>query len=237
MSEASQNTDTLIKLARSASLHGGKFKDFILELLPFLGDTMKAKKVSFWIFRSSDDVFESIQTYNPDSKEASTGVAIDKSKYPAFSKELAEEFVLEVKLGDDNPDHEEFIINYMIKEHRKTWISVQVWNDNRLFGILSMEWNTKRDFTDQERLTLVTASSMISQCYDALMRLKEEILHKSELRDLKDEEKERKKLAKKLADHAFYTSHHIRHPCGYLLTERTMHEAIDSIRHGVFHNF
>lgn len=217
MSEASENTDTLIKLARSASLHGGKFKDFILELLPFLGDSMKAKKVNFWIFRSSDNVFESIQTYNPDSKEASTGVALDKAKFPTFSKELGEKFILEVKLGDDNPDHEEFIINYMIKDHRKTWISVQVWNDNRLFGILSMEWDTKRDFTDQDRLTLVTASSMISQCYDALMRLKEEILHKSELSDLKDEEKERKKLAKKLADHAFYTSHHIRHPLSTIL--------------------
>ena len=216
MSQASKHTDALIKLARSSSLHDGKFKDFILELLPFLCESMDSVKASFWIFRSSDQMFESIQTYD-NQGHASTGEALDESRFPSFTKELKENHILEVMMGDDHPDHQEFIMEYMIKQSRKTWISVQVWNDNRLFGIISLEWATKRDFTDHDRLTLITASSMISQCYDALMRLKEEILHKSELSNLKDEGQERKKLAKKLADHAFYTSHHIRHPLSTIL--------------------
>lgn len=216
MSQASQHTETITKLAKSSSLHGGKFKDFSLELLPFLCESMEAVKASFWIFRSSDQMFESIQTYEKASG-ASTGIALDETRFPSFTKELKEHYILEVKMGDDHPDHEEFIMEYLIKQRLKTWISVQVWNDNRLFGIISLEWSTKRDFTDQDRLTLLTASSMVSQCYDALMRLKEEILHKSEVSNLKEEGQEREKLAKKLADHAFYTSHSIRHPLSTIL--------------------
>ena len=58
---------------------------------------------------------------------------------------------------------------------------------------------------------------MVSQCYDALMRIKEGFLHKNEVSNLKEEEKEKEKLAKKLSDHAFYTSHSVRHPLTTIL--------------------
>ena len=206
-----------MKLAKSSALHSGKFKDFILELMPYLCESMKATKSSFWLFRSSDQMFESIQTYDQVSGKADTGIALSNSQFPQFTQSLKENQMLEVKMGDDDPRHEAFIMDYLIKNQLKTWISVQVWNDNRLFGILSLEWSTKRDFTDQDRLTLITVSSMISQCYDALMRLKEEILHKSEISTLKEDEIEKKKLAKKLEDHAYYTSHSIRHPLSTIL--------------------
>ncbi|MEO9872854.1 hypothetical protein [Ekhidna sp.] len=218
MSETKDNRiESFMKMAMSEPLLSGKFKDFISELIPTVCRSLSAYKTSFWLYRNEKDEFESIQSFNAETEESSSGKALDASTFPNFIKLLKAEQSIHVDSTDDNPALEELTLDHLIKNRLTSWASFQVWNDNRLFGVITVEWKTKKDFIERDQFVLLTSASMISQCYDALLRLKEDFLHRNELSTLKIEEKEKEKLAKKLSDHAFYTSHTIRHPLSTIL--------------------
>lgn len=212
-----EKADAILKLTRSEALQGGKFKDFVIELIPVVCKSTSASCASFWLYRSEKDEFESIQSFDTKSNRPSVGKAIDKSSYPTFIDQLKEQQFVYIESNDSTNEFEEFAIDYLLKNRIRSWACIQVWNDNRLFGVLALEWEAKKDFADQDKLILIAGASMISQCYDALLRLKEDFLHRNELSSLKGEEKEKEKLARKLSDHAFYTSHSIRHPLSTIL--------------------
>lgn len=213
----SEKTDEVLKLTKSEALQGGKFKDFITELIPTVGRATNAFRTSFWLYRSETDEFESIHSYDVEANASSAGEALDTSGFKTFVSQLKEQHFIHLESNNDSEEFEEFAIDYLLKNRLRSWASIQVWNENRLFGILSIEWQSKKDFVDHDKLVMITASSMISQCYDALLRLKEDFLHRNEVSSLKVEEKEKEKLARKLSDHAFYTSHSIRHPLSTIL--------------------
>ncbi|SNS95019.1 hypothetical protein SAMN05421640_1744 [Ekhidna lutea] len=218
MSEIKENrVEAIMKLTMSEALQEGKFKDFISELIPLLCKTLNAYKSSFWLYRSDADEFESIQSFDLDTKKSKAGHALDPANYLTFSELLKNQLFIHLDTTNDNKELDDFIVDYLLKNRLRSWASIQVWNDNRLFGVLTVEWKSKKDFVAQDQLAMVAGASMISQCYDALIRLKEDFLHRNELSTLKGEEKEKEKLAKKLSDHAFYTSHSIRHPLSTIL--------------------
>lgn len=218
MSEQKENRiDAIMKLTMSEALQSGKFKDFISELIPVVCEGLSAYSVSFWLHRTEHDEFESIQSFDSESNQLSTGEALDKAILPQFYQVLKREPFLHIESTDDSKELEEFVVDHLLKNKLKSWANIQIWNDSSLFGILTVEWKANKDFVALDQMIMVTAASMISQCYDALLRLKEDFLHRSELSSLKGEEKEREKLAKKLSDHAFYTSHSIRHPLSTIL--------------------
>lgn len=206
-----------MELCKSESLQGGKFKDFTAELIPMVCDILNAYSASFWLYRKENNEFESIQSFDIDTKKASSGQAIDTSSFSQFSELLKNQQFIHVDSSSDKKEHEEFVIDHLLKNRLRSWAGIQVWNDNRLFGIIAVEWKSKKDFASNDQLTMITAASMISQCYDALLRLKEDFLHRNEVSSLKIEEKEKEKLAKRLSDHAYYTSHSIRHPLSTIL--------------------
>ncbi len=212
-----QKADAILKLSRSEALQGGKFKDFVIELIPVVCKSTNASRASFWLYRSEKDEFESIQSFDIESNRPSAGKAPDKLTFPTFIEQLKELQFVYVDSNDSSDEFEEFAIDYLLKNRLRSWACIQVWNDNRLFGVLTVEWQAKKDFVDHDKLILITGASMISQCYDALLRLKEDFLHRNEVSTLKGEEKEKEKLARKLSDHAFYTSHSIRHPLSTIL--------------------
>ncbi|WP_425393008.1 hypothetical protein [Ekhidna sp.] len=218
MSEISEGkVDAILQLTKSESLQSGKFKDFVSELIPAICACISAYQASFWLYRSENASFEAIQTYDVDSKKASKGKALEASSFTEFMEVIKTNLFVHLQSTDDSKANEDFVVDYLLKNRLTSWASVQVWNDNRLFGLVVVEWKSKKDFVDTDKLILTTASSMISQCYDALLRLKEDFLHRNEVSSLKVEEKEKEKLAKKLSDHAFYTSHSIRHPLSTIL--------------------
>lgn len=215
-----QNTekiDAILKLSMSEALQGGKFKDFVTDLMPSVCKAANAFRTSFWLYRSEKDEFESIQSYDAENNLSTVGQAIERSNFADFIEQLKENRFIHVDSDNDTAEFGEFALDYLVKNRLRSWASIQVWNDNRLFGVLAIEWQGKKDFVDQDQLVMIAASSMISQCYDALLRLKEDFLHRSEVSSLKVEEKEKEKLARKLSDHAFYTSHSIRHPLSTIL--------------------
>lgn len=217
MSQQESKIESLMKLSMSEALNGGKFKDFISELIPLVAKSVNAFRTSFWLHRTEMDAFESIQCFEMEGNKSSAGEALDKSSFPTFFEQLKEQQFVYIESNDDSEGFGEFALDHLIENRLTSWASIQVWNDNRLFGVLTIEWKTKKDFIDQDKLVMITAASMISQCYDALLRLKEDFLHRNEVSTLKVEEKEKEKLAKKLSDHAFYTSHSIRHPLSTIL--------------------
>ena len=215
--QSEEKVDEIIKLTKSEALQGGKFKDFVTELMPSVCKAANGFRSSFWLYRSETDEFESIQSFDTESNASSVGEAVDKSSFDSFIQLLKKQHFVHIESGENSVELGEFALEYLVKNKMRSWASIQVWNDNRLFGILAIEWQSKKDFTDQDKLIMVSAASMISQCYDALLRLKEDFLHRSEVSDLKVEEKEKEKLERKLSDHAFYTSHSIRHPLSTIL--------------------
>ncbi|MEQ8905411.1 hypothetical protein [Ekhidna sp.] len=209
--------EPIMRLTMSENLQGGKFKDFMAELVPVICKSLSAFRTSFWLYRSELDEFESIQCFDSETNKASNGQALEAASFPLLFKRLKEDLFFHIDSNNDAVEMEEFVVDHLLKNRFSSWASIQVWNDSRLFGIIAVEWKTKKDFTNQDQLILVTATSLISQCYDALLRLKEDFLHRNEVSSLKGEEKEKEKLAKKLSDHAFYTSHSIRHPLSTIL--------------------
>ncbi|MEO1255934.1 MAG: hypothetical protein AAFY41_13780, partial [Bacteroidota bacterium] len=118
---------------------------------------------------------------------------------------------------EEGQEVDDFSVDYLLKRKILSFASIQVWNENKLFGVVTAEWKTSKDFSERDKLILMTTASMVSQCYDALLKLKEDFLHRNEITSLKLEEKEKEKLAKKLSDHAFFTSHTVRHPLATIL--------------------
>lgn len=216
-SSTDHSLELIMRLSKSELLQGGKFKDFLATLVPIACNSLNAYKTSFWLYRTEKDEFESIQCYDTETNNASIGSTPDPSSFEAFFGMLKSDLFTHIDSSDESDDLEEFTVDHMLKNRLRSWAGIQVWNDNRLFGILAVEWRVNKDFSIQDRLVMVTAASMISQCYDALLRLKEDFLHRNEVNSLRGEEKEKEKLAKKLSDHAFYTSHSIRHPLSTIL--------------------
>ncbi len=215
--QSERNVDEILKLTKSEALQGGKFKDFVTELMPIVCKAISAFRASFWLYRSETDEFESIQSFDTETNRPSIGKALDKTSYELFIQQLKDHQFIHIDSNTDSEEFGEFALDHLVKNKLRSWASIQVWNDNRLFGILAVEWQAKKDFVDQDKSIMISAASMISQCYDALLRLKEDFLHRSEVSSLKVEEKEKEKLARKLSDHAFYTSHSIRHPLSTIL--------------------
>ena len=212
-----QNIESLLQLSKSEKLHEGKFKDFIAALIPVAGNALSAYKASFWLYRSENDEFESIHSFDAETNNSSKGEVFDPTQFSIFYSRIKKELLIQVQSADESEEVSEFAIDYLMKNGLKSWASVQVWNDNRLFGALTFEWKNAKGFSHQDQLIMITCASIFSQCYYSLFFLKEDFLHRNELDSLKTEEKEKEKLAKKLSDHAFYTSHNIRHPLSTIL--------------------
>lgn len=212
MSTHNHKLEPILSLLKSSALQQGKFKDFLIELLPVLCMQLNARKTEFWLYRSISNSFEMIHEHQ-EVKEDST---LDFASFlnGQLLTRLTEEKLLNVTTNSPEEDYEDLVLNYLSKVGAKSWCSMQVWSGDRLFGILTCEWSVNHELFVTDELLLITASSMISQCHNALMFTKEEVLYK---KGLKYENREREKLEKKLSDHAFYTSHSIRHPLSTIL--------------------
>lgn len=209
----------LLSLTKSKYLHEGNFKKFLGELLQTLCKESWSSRAGFWIFNSSNDEFENIVSYNNSTNKISGGVIIDRFDFPQFFDYVQENMIVLVNGASKDPKRDEFMLDYLAEHKLKSWVGLQVWNDGRLFGMVSLEWKENKIISEKEELLLVTAASLISQSYDSLLRLKEEVIRKKELENVEgnqlDDEKE--ELIRKLSDHAFYTSHTIRHPLSTIL--------------------
>ncbi len=142
-----QRIQSFMRLAISEALQGGKFKDFISELIPSTCKALSAHKVSFWLYRSENDEFESIQCYDAETKKSTSGEALDKTTYPTFIRALKKHQFIRVESNNDLPEMEELVMDYLLKNKLSSWACMQVWSDNRLFGIVAVEWKAKKDFT------------------------------------------------------------------------------------------
>lgn len=217
MRESESHFESILKLSKSELLQGGKFKDFLAELIPTICKSQGALRSSFWLYREGADAFESIHSFDTRINRPSEGEALDNSNFPGFIQHLKEKQFLFLDRSNDQKAFEEFVVDHLLKSKLGAWASVQVWSEQRLFGVLNVEWKQPIALSEEGKFMLLTASSMISQCYDALLKLKEDFLHRNEVSSLRVEEEKKKKLAKKLSDHAFYTSHSIRHPLSTIL--------------------
>jgi signal transduction histidine kinase len=209
----------LLSLSKSKYLHEGNFKKFLAELLHSLSKECGSSRAGFWIFNSGDDEFENIVSYNDVSKKISGGVVIDRYDFPKFFDHVQENMLVLVNGASTDPKRDGFMLDYLAEHKLKSWLGLQVWNDGRLFGMVSLEWKENKTVTEKDELMLVTSAALISQSYDSLLRLKEEVIRQKELENLKSDQldDEKEELIRKLSDHAFYTSHTIRHPLSTIL--------------------
>jgi len=218
MSNFSEIVGDLSKLAQSSNLHSGKFKEFLSEALAFVGVTMDGN-AKFWLRRVSNGVLEGIQHFDLDSNTVSGTDVITLVDFQDFNTYLSSTYFAELELGLNNNQSQPEMA-YLIQNHLKSWVSIQVWSEKKLFGVVSLEWKSKRTFTEQDKALLFGIASMIGQCHDSLLRLKAQVIlgydaDKEESEPLQDSKAE--KLQKKLSDHAFFTSHNIRHPLSTML--------------------
>ncbi len=209
----------LLNLSKSKYLHEGNFKKFLSELLNTICKEAGSSRAGFWIFNSSDDEFENIVSYNNVSKKITGGVVIERFDFPKFFDYVQENTLVLVNGASNDPKRDEFILDYLAEHKLKSWLALQVWNDGKLFGMVSLEWKENKIVKEKDELILLSAASLISQAYDALLRLKEEMIKQKKLENFKDDQldDEKEELIRKLSDHAFYTSHTIRHPLSTIL--------------------
>lgn len=218
MSNFTERIAEISKLAQSKNLHAGKFKEFLTEALSFLGVTLSGE-VRFWLKRVNDDALEAIQSFSEGGDKVSGDNAISLKDFKDFNDLLHNSYLTELELGVDSNQNDPSMA-YLIENHLKSWLSVQVWSDRRFFGVISVEWLSKRAITDQERAVLFGIASMVGQCYDGFLRLRGELISENdsgvEVIDF-FQSPETERLQKKLSDHAFFTSHNIRHPLSTML--------------------
>jgi len=208
----------LSKIAQSSNLHSGKLKEFLSEMLAFLGTSLDGD-AKFWLRRVSNGVLESIQYFDLPTNTVSGNQVVSLVDFQDFNTLLNRSYLTELELGV-NSNQRESSMAYLIQNHLKSWVSIQVWSEKRLFGVISVEWSTKRAITEQDKALLFGLAAMVGQCHDNLLKLKAELMNESSLTKEKSsisEDSQAEKLRKKLSDHAFFTSHNIRHPLSTML--------------------
>ena len=175
----------------------------------------------FWLKRASNGVLEAIQHFEPETNTVLGDHTISLADFHDFNVLLNNSYLTELELGL-NSNQSEPSMAYLIQNHLKSWVSVQVWSEKRLFGVISIEWKSKRAITEQDKTVLFGLAAMVGQCHDGFLRLKAELNHENSNYPVQQapdvfEDSEAEKLQKKLSDHAFFTSHNIRHPLSTIL--------------------
>ncbi|MEM9337526.1 MAG: hypothetical protein AAGA66_02275 [Bacteroidota bacterium] len=114
---------------------------------------------------------------------------------------------------------QELMEEYLIPNNINSVMGHQVWYNGALFGYVIVEQTGGyRTWEDPEEMHLHIAVSYLIQCYNSkrwLATYHPEKINDGDLSELIDKEKE--EMRKKLIDHAFYTSHNIRHPISTIL--------------------
>jgi signal transduction histidine kinase len=179
---------------------------------------MEAIESDFWIARPKG-VFEHISHYPTISKSMQKGLDLTPEENQTFLTKVRNNLIIHIDSQSENDGLESFRNRYLPSGRFLSWIGIQVIHEGKLFGLLGIQRKGITVINQFEELVLTTAGSLISQCYDSLLRFKEKEIRAKEFDRLVEEriDEEKEILIRKLTDHAFYTSHHIRHPLTTIL--------------------
>lgn len=207
----------ILELTKSKALFEGKFRDFLTEGLSILRSKTSAANAGFWIYRPGREEFESITFLGPEETAPDTAIGTDN--YDKLFLQLVNNQLVFVDCEDDNLTKAPFIQGYMKEAELSLWSSIQIWNSGGLFGIITLEWTHTYKVTSQDKMLMLYVASLTSQAYDSLLKQKEKVIRRREIESLRHEvlDDEKKALMKRLSDHAFYTSHNLRHPLSTML--------------------
>lgn len=209
----------IASLYNSENLHTGKFKIFLLELLKALCYDAEALSSDFWLFHEKSNEFEAIASYDAVLGQPGKKINLERPYFSQFIEIIKKNSILHIHHESEDRGLEVFKTEMLPLHGKVSWIGIHVLHDNKLFGLLAFRRKGLTEINQFEELLVITAASLISQSYDALLRMKEKQVRDREFDRLVAEkiDEEKEILIRKLTDHAFYTSHHIRHPLTTIL--------------------
>lgn len=203
----------------SPLLHKGKIKEFLIEIFHSLSHDADAERAAFWLYRKDIPEFEGISFFDSYGNNVTKAKPLTVPNYLPFIRNLGEKMVFTIHTDSSESHFKEFQQDFINANKKITWILVKVLHEGKLFGLLGIQREGTIILNQFEELIMITSASLISQCYDSLLRKKESEVRKREFDRLVEERIDEQKeiLIRKLTDHAFYTSHHIRHPLTTIL--------------------
>ncbi|GAB4232772.1 MAG: hypothetical protein Tsb0034_05670 [Ekhidna sp.] len=208
------NIDDLMRLARSQHLQEGQFKTFLDELQPQICELLGAASACFWLHEPKKGFVGKHPFFKHPEETTAPSISIDKHK--ELYQKILKQHLFCVSSGGKahlSKDTLEFLADF----GSKTWIGIQIWNQGKLFGLLSFHWDEEKSLSELEKTVILFSGTMVSQCYGTLLNSRSQEVEAGDETLLEEQTKEKARLVKKLEDHAFFTSHNIRHPLSTIM--------------------
>lgn len=212
------NLDFLVDLATKESLHNGKTREFIKIATKEACINLHAQRASFWYFQK--DFLTCMLTYHhSEDPFYSRCKPIEANRYSTLYRNLSSQYITHITIENPQDRLQTKSNSFLLRRNTATWLSAQVWCENKPIGVISIEWDTPIQDIYHYKFAIITLASISGQSYDALLRVKEYEIRKEEINEAADAkiDNEKDQLIKKLKDHAFYTSHSVRHPVTTML--------------------
>lgn len=172
--------NTLLRLSTLESLHNGRFKDFLKEVLIALTGELKVSRAGFWMYYERKEEIKSVIIYDKIRSSFTKEVAVlTKVDFPKFFGTVVSNPIISADYAENDRRTEELLDAYLKPNRIKSLLGVQVWNRGKLFGFISLEQT--RDiinWTNNDEMHLAASASYITQAFNSQQRLKSELLRK-----------------------------------------------------------
>lgn len=163
------------RLAKSANLHSGRFKDFLSELMKEVSTTKKIDRVVFWMYHPINRTFNVVGAYGQEQDSFSCNEVISEDNAPDFYQTARNTFTRKISRIENSTDLAEIRGICPTMFPVKSLLMQQVRFDGKLLGLLSFEQITaSRDWNAEDEMEMGAATSILQQAYQVSLRLKRE---------------------------------------------------------------
>jgi PAS domain S-box-containing protein len=133
----------------------------VMQILESAAKITRCNRVSYWS-HSTDQITCEI-LYNLDTNSYSKGMVLENNKYPIYFKSLVNNALISADDVFTKHEFSEFTADYFLKYDIKSQLDIPIFNDGKLFGVLSFENTNVQKFWDNDDIRFGrTISDLIS---------------------------------------------------------------------------
>lgn len=135
----SMQQDSLLKVARIATLNDVDFTGAIREILRISSETLGVARASLWLFENQALPEYTSLLYDNESKNVFNTFDIDQNKYPEFFRLIERCRILSTSSSEDDKNYREFYKQNNIQGEVKSILDASLMQGGSLIGLLRVE--------------------------------------------------------------------------------------------------
>ncbi len=163
------------RLAKSASLQSGRFKDFLNELVGEVAANKKVDRVVFWMYHPINRTFNVVAVHKSERDVFSINEVISEDNSPGFYETIKNTYINKYTRIEDIANLAEIRKCCPTMFPMKSTLMQQVRFDGKLLGLLSFDQiSSSREWSADDEIEMGAAVSVLQQAYQTSLALQRE---------------------------------------------------------------